>query len=710
MIGAMPIFLFIALTTLAVFLTLTRARPVWAHPTRGRNLLFGLLTVLVPFSVIVLAAWALFQSLYLPYGTSFLSDVVFAGRNASSIILGLVFGVCVGLLLNLMAQGSPYRDLTKNEKGLLVVLPIVLLLGIGGEHLLQDAARRISKISFGGAEVAFIEPAKRQAGRETSSPPPSLFTSSTLNSQSLPIDIFARLTDFISRDAGYVRTAYHLDDPKPELSDSNRKTVQNLIDQLKSASEFTQIIFWPVGKCLVTVFNQSGDISFVRDTLQPLLPPFTEITLPKYSDAERFAQGTDKALQSVFAKLFRYVYERVYRHTDRNGLSKRTLSDLEALEHNCLPVNYLICSQDTWADKNKKIKEFKEWLPIDDPEKTEPLRKAAGELQRILKPCYDQTYREKKPPQWVDQKDVHDYLVKFANEKASLERPYMHILIATIFAQSKQDDTALVYLENWLTENQEWATINPTLKTASDWLQVRTLSVATLLVDNRLGREPSAASLVLREYLIERFRRSLSLSEELFDYKNVVSKLRRGSGDEALENIAFSATPEESSDCPTGVHRPLFPWYVFASVRLADNQLQSPRYLTHHAPDVNRTVRVLLDLRLGCATGLSSLLRAETLRLYAQMQLQDATAMRSVLDKTALEVRLRRAARAADLGLHVIKGLAEDKIAEKLPRTSVPVTTIPILERLAPVDEVTSYEGLLGIRSRLQDAIENLDR
>jgi hypothetical protein len=80
--------------------------------------------------------------------------------------------------------------------------------------------------------------------------------------------------------------------------------------------------------------------------------------------------------------------------------------------------------------------------------------------------------------------------------------------------------------------------------------------------------------------------------------------------------------------------------------------------------------------------------------------------------------------RAANLGLHVVKEIAEKKIEEKLrlelpPSISAPAkgsgtreefASMPILERLAPVDVTTSYERLYSVRSRLQDALDDLGR
>ena len=97
----------------------------------------------------------------------------------------------------------------------------------------------------------------------------------------------------------------------------------------------------------------------------------------------------------------------------------------------------------------------------------------------------------------------------------------------------------------------------------------------------------------------------------------------------------------------------LFTWYVFASIRLTDNRLQSP-ILTYHAADVNRSVRDLLDLKFGCTT-VPTLLRAECLRLYAPIEPLDSIAMRDVVSGETLLKQLQEPRAPRIFGLAQIR-------------------------------------------------------
>jgi len=294
----------------------------------------------------------------------------------------------------------------------------------------------------------------------------------------------------------------------------------------------------------------------------------------------------------------------------------------------------------------------------------------------------------------------------------------MHIILAIILAQAQQDEAALVCLEDWINNNKEWVKDNPKLTVESAWLQVRALSMMSTLLDQWLARGYYATSTKLREFHIERLDRSLNIVDQIFDFDKRIAKLQNDAHVEKLESQEFSTTPNETSECLPATLNSLLTWYVASSLRLADHQLQSPRYLTHYAPETRKILRKLLATRFGCIRGgdelaYTKLFRAENLRVYAQMQLQDAVGTRSLLPKTVVLSQLRGAVRATNLGLHLVRAVAEAKIAERLPPSDNKYKfepTMPILERLAPVDAISAYEGLLNVRTRLQYAIEGFER
>ena len=405
-----------------------------------------------------------------------------------------------------------------------------------------------------------------------------------------------------------------------------------------------------------------------------MLSALTGVTLPNHDPID-FANNTISALKYSFGELYKHTTERVYRgksalaptrpHKERTDLSARTVKERLTLANTCLAATHLYCSADEdWKEMQSKIARIKRQVDQWEADKIE------------MEEWSETQCRGSASTHLSFHKGLYDYLTQFAHQEAFLRRPYMHIIIATILSQFRNDEAALVYLENWLDEGiQHWVKRNPEYRTAAKWLQVRTLTILTLLLDRFITREGSNASLVLREFHIERIRTALRTVDDIFKYDDVLSRFRRGDGWRKFEDASFSASPDDANECKGHGPPPnLFRWYMFSLVRMADQQLQSPRYLSHHAAEVNRTLRELLDVQFGCALDgepleNSKLLRAETLRLYAQMQLQDANGMRNVLERTVLEAQLRRATRAANLGLFLVKRVAEDKMTEKLSST-----------------------------------------
>jgi hypothetical protein len=748
----MPFFLFVALTALACYYLIMAGRPAWVELTRRRVLTYRVLIIVLPCLVALLGGWALFRSVYPAYGISFfIFDVALTRKVISGLILGTALAICLGALFGSLSAGRPYRELTTKEKVLTTLIPVVLILGLGGEELISDAGSRVSKLSFGGAEIAFRDAPKEQRARESSGPPASLYTSQTLSSPSLPLDMFSLVSEFLKGDLQYVELAYNNARTK---NPSASAIPVGLLSELTHAKEFAEIIARPIGTCLVTIFNQTGDIGFVRSVVEPLLSPLRDVTLPNHMPAQ-FAADTSAALRVVLRMLFTYTYERVYMPSsipsDAGAGRKFAVAKLRA---ECSRALHLLCTQGSWETIRDELnksgssdtvdetrmkefeKEFEECKKRDVSHHTDGTMRE-GELEtyaRVRKPADDCDERSAKSPEgrggsgnhstacrhpWAIEPGVRAYLENFAREENFRMRPYMHILIATIYSQFGQDPSALVYLENWLIDNAEWANAKSEYVIASKWMRIRALSVMSALMDEWISRDRLNTSLVLREFHIRRLRLSLSLADEIFDYGSALVKVRGTEGTENWERTAFSSEPNETGECPVKEMPKLFVWYVFSLIRMTDHELQSSKY-PNHAPEVHKNIRELLATKLGCSgavdPGYPRQFRAETLRLYAQMQLQDVRAMQNVAAKASLDVLLENGMHAANLGLYLV-GDAEAKLTEKLTDPKQPeegqtrrATPEPILERLAPVDLITSYEGLLVARAQIQHAKTELNR
>jgi hypothetical protein len=218
----------------------------------------------------------------------------------------MAFGVLFGILLNNVTLSAYYQPFTARNKILFVLLILILLLGIGGEQLLESAARRVSKLSVGGAEIAFYDPAQARRGRPEGDL--SLAAGGHGNpmagAPALSLAILANLPDFIQRDKIYIQAAYQQrkDAPKGPL-----------FTRLDDAKSLAKSLVSPFGSCMLEIYTQTGDISFVRSTLAGLLRPLRDLgdlAAPTQSAPARFADDGALALMKLWRDLFIFAFDR----------------------------------------------------------------------------------------------------------------------------------------------------------------------------------------------------------------------------------------------------------------------------------------------------------------------------------------------------------------------------------------------------------------
>src|SRR5262245_62055949 len=243
----MPIFVFIALTTFAIYLVFTVPRSAWSRESFRSDFIFGFLVVLFPFLAIALSAWAIFQVHYPQIALVFFLSDVLPAKFFSTILLGIVFGICLGILLRSIASGSPYRGITNREKILAGSLLALLVLGIGGEQLLQDAGRRVSKLSFGGAEVAFFDPSQLRRGRaEGDLALASGLGDPTAGAPAISLELLRQFPDVINRDRTNIAAAV------ARKGGSHPSSDQFMLG-MQEAERLAQNIIAPFGECLAEI-------------------------------------------------------------------------------------------------------------------------------------------------------------------------------------------------------------------------------------------------------------------------------------------------------------------------------------------------------------------------------------------------------------------------------------------------------------------------
>lgn len=491
----------------------------------------------------------------------------------------------------------------------------------------------------------------------------------------------------IERDQVYIREA---------SSRANEPPDSKILSALAEAQTFADTLIAPVGRCLSTIAEQTGDTDFIRTSLALILPPITDITWPSHRDDDEFAETSAAAFLKLMHKLFVFAHSHAFRL--KAEASPHYANGAVQLEVACQGLAYGLCSDKDWPSTQRVI--------LDLAKETSPSKLfsvSGDELERC----------SRDHDNWVLRAKIREYLRKLVKTEGFKSRPYMAITTASILAQLGQTDTALLQLENWVALNRKSRT--PTNAIQSKWLEVRAINAMTVLTENWIRREGPNASIVMRTFHINRLDEALNVADELFGARSAISAFSNGITSEKLESLAFSIGPPDSGSCtgkPTAISDQkqqvtFFTWYLAARASAAHHSLLHPNYAKRYMHLVNKTVRDLLDTNFGCTVEATTRtqFRADTLRLYANMQHADATAMRAMKTREALEKQLRSGLSAAELGIRMLIADAEREIGIKADIK----TPTPILERLSNSETIETYESLLGARAQLLNALQQLD-
>jgi hypothetical protein len=646
-----------------------------------------------------LAMTAIVYMLHPGYGIRYFAHDLIFGKLSLGIFLGVATGLLFGILANSVWISTADGKSSTKSKALVALLGVLFLMGIGGERLLQEALRRVSKVSVGGAEIAFADPSALRRGRPEGDPSiASAFGDPIARGSAISLEFFKVLPDLINRDRLNIIEAHRIRSLRPD-------NVQ--IAGLAEADEMAQIMVAPFGQCLLEIHRLTGDIDFIRTTLAGLLPSLRGLGVKASQDPSVPGRFGEKGA-AAFLKLLREIL--VFTLDHRSALKSL---DPENIESACRVLSYTLCAEHDWARKSKNITSLT--LARRKGDEAE-VRKLLGNALHLgkgpLAACQSNSLPDHRDGFGSTlESDVEAYLTDFARAKDFHQRPYMAMVVAAILTQLGLYDAGLAHLDLWL-KNHEADTIE------GKWLKIRALNIVIFISDYWIRVDGANASIVLRDFHLTRMGEALALVDDLFQFKLELQRSRHRMSIDDFTKAAFSRPPPESTDCTNknilsadpaaaGGLKVLYAWFVITIGQSAHHRLLHPEYAKHHAHVTNEFVSDLLLTDLACGQfppDYKPSFRAWTLRLFASMQLQDVNALKSTLGRAALEARLENGMRAADLGVLMLRSRAETELQEK--RTG---TAKPVLERLASTPAIATYEEVLRVKAQLLEAQRNLD-
>ncbi len=680
----MTVFIFTALIVFAAYEFINLHWPDWVgrNATSVRVLIAAIIIVSIVGEFV--AASAFVYAMHPSYGWRyFASDLVF-GKFSLPIFLGVAAGILFGVVANSVLANAAVGTMSMKTKALASLLGVVFLLGIGGEALLQDATRRISKFSLGGAEVTFYDPAALRRGRLEGDPSlGSGYGDPLARAPAVSLEFFKVLPGLIKRDKTNIEAARLLGSQTTPF-DGGRFDV---------AREMAGLMVAPIGSCLLEIHKQTGDIDFIRATLSGLLPPLRGLGIlahPNADAAARFGKSGADAFLNALRQTLVFAEDH-----------KTAIPSLDPVKPGsaCRVLSQVLCANTSWMDKRAKLPEQSNAVEL-GPDRLSACYKAA-----LLGASGDNKLKG----------DIESYLRDFASKQDFHARPYMAMITATIFAQLGQYEAGIAHLDVWL-RKQTASTVE------AKWLQLRALNIAIYISSYWIRAEGTNASTILRDFHLGQLQKALAILDELFEFGSEMRNSRHHMTLDDFVSTSFSRPPPETPDCKNANLKKVkavlgakakeslkntYAWYVERTADVAHHQLSHPEYAKLHSHTVNTAVRDVLLTDLGCFGYPNDKLafRAHTLRLLASMQLQDAIALRATLPKSSVLSRLDVAARATDLGIIMLRAAAEDQLQKKKSANN----TTPALERLANTTTVATYEELLRVKAQVADARANLD-
>ena len=711
----MTIFLVAAFAAFGLHQFAFRLRPQWVTP--DKRVLYATAVIVAGLLSLVVGGYAMVRFRSAPYGFNAYVGDILLDRLLGTLFAGGLAGILGSLLLDGILQGPAQGTLSTRGRLMVGALVGLTLLGIAGPQYLAGALSRVSKVAVAGAEINFAATERGLHARlegDPQLPLRSFSESARLNADNVSLSMLGILPAIIKRDILYVTYANTFAHTKPD---------PQLITRLQDAERLTKTVIAPLGQCLDGILKETGDEETVKAHLLTLLPPISDITYSSYRNTGKFAQQGAKAFVDVMSRLYLRAYDHAFEFKSEKPDDFFKDRRANALGRACWPLTYVLCSSKPWPLVQNDI--------IDTDAKPDPskapwvrLPLSAGEQAACTSAALARPSPTLDMPKAASQKtkdlpsierSLSTYLNTTAQAEGFKERPYLAMVSAGIYVQVGQTLAALVQLEDWIGANRARRKDKDALE--AKWFELRALNTVTVLGESLIRLEGRNTSLVMRNFQIKRLDEAIALANELFDMPSEIKRLSRGRSDDAMEAIAFSMVPSESGGCDKKTVQRVIAdrdqsvkfstWYLSALASGAHHRLLHPDYASKYMHEVRRAVADLLDADFGCLVDANTRtqFRADTLRLFARMQYQNAQAGASILGRDAIERQLISGLNAATLGIRVIQADATRELEEKV-NLSLPT---PVLDRLGTTETIETYELLLGAKAQIAGFLSRIN-
>lgn len=527
-----------------------------------------------------------------------------SGRLFSSAVIGLLFGGLFAFWLRDLLWLKPTQSVGWKPVVQAVVLAILLALGAFSD-ILASYSRRISQISFGGAQLSFVPLKDSDAAERLGKPGLGTQYSSATGkaTSSGGLSLLAQLTSRINNDRKYIETVFGT--PKPASSATTDEH-----------ATFHTATFGSLAQCLQAVARQSADEAIIDEHLREIARPLQElVTARKELHPDRRKQIAEDFVRvsGTLIEHLRYTYLQIPPTDVRR----------QGIEESCTHLIRARCATARSADR--ALADLAARCPEENATIVEQTRLG---LDRLL------------------------------SDDTLFDRPYMSLLFAGVTWRLGQYSTATNELDGWL------RAIKTSPAKTHPWHQARARIVLSGILEEWIRSSVNPPS-SLAEYHLTNLRDSIELMTPMLSSVLVTM----GDVAEDVEREGFRGRPPRAGDKCTSLSSDQIwlaitllgqhAVYIFRAVQLPD-------YYETYSSRVMDYRNLLMKKDYFCISrnfpafkGLIDVTYAEILEAYAEVELANASRIHALGDLDAARRALERAASAAALGLQLIFDYAE---------------------------------------------------
>lgn len=591
-----------------------------------------------------------------------ISDALTSPRIGAAFFGGLV-GLLLGHLVNRILRGGKKFEPTKQDRIEIALVIALVLLGIGGEEAIQSMARRVTKVSFGGAEISLSGPARTsasppqqpgtasaQAGESSSARAQLAATGSSSGLQSL-----ARLDVTIGNDSNYIAILFA---PRfPAATNAQQQGTE------QNSGPFSGVLrlagnLAPAAQCLQEIYSRTTNVRALEQHLSNLTELVQQVS----------TKGTDKI-----------ALQRAARRVALGDLLERAIEVRETMPapaqrdiQVCRQLANIVCGP---AEKGEQ-------------------KELVDRLQIVRDCIRDRPTLEKLYP--------GDSELDELSSLGSYPSPYLTMAYAGLLAQQREYFFAALTLHNWLQLYGE---------TVHRWYAIRARFELSVYLEEWIRSRGDDTPLSLRQYHIDNWMKIISLMRGIpnlaevrshnSDYVVDVGILGAAhSGDDGLCKLTKDDDKLEG-DAKKFLSNALDS-YISALSYLVDNALKHSTFRREQATVVGGYMKELSKFSLRCIDPDSkNEVRAEILERYTRNHINLVDNSASLRSKDTIRAELNRAIEILNLASQLI---ARDAKNERDRSKDHP----DFQSRIFVSSLIELYDNLSNAKAKLQERERNL--